>query len=132
MKRFSLLAMLLVLAIPFALLAGCAETTPDVGPAPTTEPVAPGEDPRTQPGIEGMTVEMRDLAFTPRNIEIRAGDTVTWFNADAVPHTVTGDGGLDSGTLQQGDTYEFTFNETGQFTYNCSVHPAMSGLVVVR
>ena len=132
MKRFSLPAMLLMLAVPVALIGGCAETTPDVGPAPTTEPLAPGEDSRTQPGLEGVTVEMRDLAFTPRNIEVRAGDTVTWFNADGVPHTVSGEGGFDSGTLQQGETYEFTFNEPGQFTYNCSVHPAMSGLVVVR
>jgi plastocyanin len=123
---------LLTAALALA-VGGCAEAPPDgIQDRFRDEQVSPGEDPRRQPGPEGMVVEMRNLAFLPRNVEIRVGDSVTWYNADSVPHTVTGPGGLDSGELAQGESYEFTFDEAGQYEYGCSIHPTMQGLIVVR
>jgi len=83
-----------------------------------------------QPGP--VQVNIRDFAFEPGLILITAGTTVRWTNLDATPHTVTGDTGVfDSGTLQNGDSFEFTFDQPGAYDYSCSFHPAMTGRVVV-
>lgn len=82
---------------------------------------------------EVTTVDMRDVEFMPANVTITVGQTVRWINQDPVPHTTTsgnpGDadaGALwDSGLLTPGATYEFTFNDTGVFTYFCEVHPTI-------
>jgi amicyanin len=88
-----------------------------------------GPKTQTQPA---NTVEIKGLAFNPDNITIAKGTTVTWINRDSVEHTVTGDGNdLDSPILSQGQTYNFTFNETGTFEYQCHIHPTMKGKVIV-
>jgi plastocyanin len=55
-------------------------------------------------------------------------------NADAnVPHTATSDDEVfDSGTLNEGDEFSFTFDEAGTFSYFCQVHPTMQGTIVVE
>lgn len=82
--------------------------------------------------ITGETVEVsiEDFAFDPESVTISTGDTVRWTNMDSDEHTVT-DSTLDSGTLEEGDTYEFTFTEPGTFEYYCSIHPEMEGTVTV-
>lgn len=78
------------------------------------------------------TVEIKGLAFNPDNITIAKRVTVTWTNYDSVEHTVTGDGNdIDSPILRQGQSYSFTFNETGTFEYQCHIHPNMKGKVIV-
>lgn len=81
----------------------------------------------------GNEVEISGFAFNPENITISAGTTVTWTNKDAVIHTVTSDDEVfDSGNLSEGDTFEYTFNQTGTFEYHCIPHPYMTGKVVVE
>lgn len=78
-------------------------------------------------------VFMRDIAFDPVQITIRAGESVTWNNRDILPHTATsgnpGDEDLGSvfrsELLLQGQTFSHTFNEPGEFVYFCEVHPVM-------
>jgi len=78
-------------------------------------------------------VEISGFSFKPENISISAGTTVTWTNEDAVIHTVTSDDELfDSGNLSKGDTFEYTFNQTGTFEYHCIPHPYMTGEVIVE
>lgn len=78
-------------------------------------------------------VEISDFAFKPENVTISVGTTVTWTNKDAVVHTVTSDDELfDSGNLSEGDTFEYTFNQTGTFDYHCIPHPYMTGQVIVE
>ena len=84
---------------------------------------------RTQP-FAG--VEIKNLAFNPASIEILKGMTVIWTNNDSTTHTVTSDTNLfDSGNVNQGQTFEFTFNEIGTFNYHCSIHPEMLGEITV-
>lgn len=72
------------------------------------------------------------MAYSSPTITLRKGDTIAWINADAAPHTVTGDNGvLDSDTLKTGEPYGHTFNEVGTFTYHCKFHPSMKGRVIV-
>jgi plastocyanin len=80
----------------------------------------------------GAAVSIVDFAFQPASIEVPVGSTVTWTNTGAVPHTVTSDSGaFDSGQLSPGASFSQTFDTAGTFTYHCSIHPQMTGTVVV-
>ena len=79
------------------------------------------------------TVVIANLAFDPPAITIPTGTTVAWTNDDAPPHTVTStDGAFDSGILDPGGSFSFTFNEPGTFDYICQLHPQMQGTVTAE
>ncbi len=70
-------------------------------------------------------VSIKDMAFSPSAITVKKGSTVTWTNQDGAPHNVIetdGRAGANSPTLEQGQSYSFTFSETGTFHYHCSIH----------
>ncbi len=86
------------------------------------------------PSAFAQTVQVTivDFAFDPDSIEIVIGTTVEWTNLGDAPHTTTAnDGTWDSGTLSNGGSFSFTFNETGVYDYICTIHPSMEGVVVV-
>ena len=94
-----------------------------------------GSNPNDETPVSGVTqVRMEDFAFSPANIVVDAGTTVTWTNDDSVGHTVTSDDGdeLDSPLIGQGDTYRQTFETPGEYSYHCTPHPNMQGRVTVR
>ncbi len=74
-----------------------------------------------------------EMAFGPFNLTVSVGSTVTWTNHDAVSHTVTSDAldQFDSGTMTNGETFQFTFTEVGQYLYHCALHPEMHGMITV-
>lgn len=81
---------------------------------------------------EGETVEIQDFEFSPESLEIPVGTTVTWTNVGEAPHTATSDSGIfDSGRLEPGESFSITFDEAGEFSYFCAVHPRMTGSIVV-
>jgi plastocyanin len=78
-------------------------------------------------------VWIKDTAYNPSTITVNAGTTVKWTNKDAVTHTVTSTTGLfDSGNIGNGDIYTHQFGTSGSYPYTCTLHPAMSGTVVVN
>jgi plastocyanin len=78
-------------------------------------------------------VWIQGMAFNPSTISVTAGTTITWTNKDAIGHTVTSDTGLfDSGMISTNGTFTSTFSTAGTFSYICSVHPMMTGTVVVK
>ncbi|MDQ3351347.1 MAG: cupredoxin domain-containing protein [Actinomycetota bacterium] len=82
---------------------------------------------------EGGAVTIADFAFDPAEIEVAAGATVTWTNEDSATHTVESDDDtLMSGDLDNGATYEMTFDEPGTYQYVCGIHPNMEGTVIVK
>ncbi len=82
---------------------------------------------------EVARVGMRQLAFAPASIEVAAGTTVEWRNDDQVVHVVRADdGSWDSGDIAPGATWRRTFDRPGTYTYTCTPHPFMKGVVVVR
>ena len=84
-----------------------------------------------QSGAE-IAVQVVDFAFEPAMVMIEPGTTVTWTNAGDRPHTVTADdGSFDSGRLDPGETFSYTFDQPGTFTYVCGFHPEMQGSVMV-
>ncbi len=82
-----------------------------------------------------------DNAYDPLTLEVSVGTTVRWTNTDAIAHTVTSgasdgatatpDGLFDSGFLNTGDTFTYTFTEAGEYDYYCTPHPWMQGKVIV-
>ena len=82
---------------------------------------------------DATTVVIANLAFDPPAITVPTGTTVAWTNDDAPPHTVTStDGAFDSGILDPGGSFSFTFNEPGAFDYVCQLHPQMQGTVTAE
>ncbi len=79
------------------------------------------------------TVKISNLTFGPQAITITAGTTVTWTNDDDLPHTVVAtDKSFRSKPLDTGDRFSFTFAKPGAYAYFCSIHPMMTGKVVVK
>ena len=78
------------------------------------------------------TVDISNFSFNPVDLAVKTGTTVTWTNNDSVAHTIIGDnGGPSSGSINSGQTYSYTFNTAGTFSYHCSIHPTMIGTVTV-
>jgi plastocyanin len=78
------------------------------------------------------SVTMKNFAFNPASSSIHVGDTITWSNQDAAPHTATAsDGSFNTGQINQGKSASHTFTKAGTFAYICSIHPNMHGTVVV-
>lgn len=86
--------------------------------------------------VPGGTVNIRDMMFTPSQITVQKGGTVTWTNNDSVAHTVVDDlsdvGGPNSGDIAPGQAYSFTFTKTGSFQYHDRLHTSMRGTIVVK
>lgn len=88
----------------------------------TGEPTAP----------QSTSVTISNFAFSPKQLSVKAGTTVTWTNNDSVAHTVTSDDGFfESGTLNAGGTYSYVFPAPGTYNYYCRPHPYMTATVVV-
>ena len=83
--------------------------------------------------VTGNAVAIRNFSFSPANLQVSTGTTVTWTNDDRAPHTVTfRDSSLkSSGVLNQGDTFSYTFTKAGVYTYYCDLHQSMTGQVTV-
>ncbi|WMW24259.1 cupredoxin family copper-binding protein [Methanolobus sediminis] len=131
MKRKLIIFILLVAA---SLAMGCTsydntEQPADLANETTISPA--NETPAMT--SESMTVEVsiQNFAFNPQSVTISPGDMVKWTNFDSVPHTVEG-ADFASDALQNGDSFSHTFTENGTYDYKCSIHPSMTGEVIVQ
>jgi plastocyanin len=66
-----------------------------------------------------VEVDIKNYSFDDNTVTVNVGDTVVWENYDSTAHTVSGNG-LDSGTMNEGDTWEYRFIEPGTYTYYCA------------
>jgi plastocyanin len=97
--------------------------------------VRPGAPQPGQSRAAGSATGVRidGFAFAPRTISVKAGQSVTWRNADAAEHTVTqAPGGFSSKSMGRGDGYTRRFAKTGRYSYLCALHPGMKGVVDVK
>jgi plastocyanin len=91
------------------------------------------KDPIGDPGDQTLVVNIKDFAFNKSEMTIAQGTTVRWTNLDNVKHDITSTTGkFESPALDNGDTWEHTFNDLGTFEYFCSLHPAMTGKLIVK
>ena len=94
------------------------------------------DDARSDEGVQvGDTalVEIRQIAFQPMEVRVRAGQTVVWVNRDPTVHTVDADDrSWESGYIKEGDSYARRFDRPGRHAYHCVPHPQMQGVVIVE
>jgi amicyanin len=116
------LVWILFLAAPVALAAAqlvrdARSFTTSAAPAPTSS----------------AEVKIDNFSFGPTSLNVAAGTTVTWTNRDDIPHTVVSDDkAFKSKVLDTDEKFSFTFTKPGTYSYFCSVHPKMTGKVVVE
>ena len=80
-----------------------------------------------------VEVNIDNFTFAPQRITVEVGTTVTWHNEDDIPHTVTANNGaFRSKVLDTGDRFTFTFAKAGEYDYFCSIHPRMTGKIIVK
>ena len=85
----------------------------------------------TPPAAAAVTIG--NFTFKSPVTSVKVGTTVAWTNGDDIPHTVVSkDGVFKSKVLDSGDKFSFTFAKPGQFGYFCSLHPHMTGAIVVK
>jgi|SRR5579859_5985711 len=78
-------------------------------------------------------VKIDNFSFGPAALTVAAGTTVTWTNRDDIPHTVVSDDkAFKSKVLDTDEKFSFTFTKPGTYGYFCSIHPKMTGNVVVQ
>ncbi len=82
---------------------------------------------------ETAEVKIDNFSFGPGALTVPAGTTVTWTNRDDIPHTVVGtDGVFKSKVLDTDEKFSYAFSKAGTYPYFCSIHPKMTGKVVVQ
>lgn len=83
--------------------------------------------------VAQRAITIDHFAFAPKELTVTPGTRVVWTNHDAVPHAVTArDKRFVSPALDTDDRFEYTFEQTGDFDYFCTLHPFMTGIVHVR
>jgi plastocyanin len=88
---------------------------------------------KAAPAPTAATVRIENFTFKDPVVTVKPGTTVTWTNGDDIPHTVVAkDRSFKSKVLDSGDRFSFTFAKPGQFGYFCSIHPHMTGTVIVK
>jgi len=81
----------------------------------------------------GAEVKIDNFSFGPQTITVPVGATVTWTNRDDIPHTVVStDGVFKSKVRDTDEKFSYTFTKAGTYSYFCSIHPKMTGKVVVQ
>ncbi len=86
-----------------------------------------------QPSTSNAEVKIDNFVFGPQTVTVPVGATVTWTNMDDIPHTVVStDGVFKSKVRDTDEKFSYTFTKAGTYTYFCSVHPKMTGTVVVK
>jgi plastocyanin len=95
--------------------------------------VLPSVKANNQPSAANAAVKIDNFVFGPQTITIPVGATVTWTNADDIPHTsVSTEGVFKSKVLDTDEKFSYTFTKAGTYPYYCTIHPKMTGKVVVQ
>lgn len=77
-------------------------------------------------------VQIDNFTFAPEVLTVRPGTEVRWTNHDDMPHTIVSDGNFKSSALDTDDAWSHTFTKPGEYAYYCSIHPKMTGKIVVK
>lgn len=107
-------------------------TTTTITTTTTTPTTSTSTTSTTQ--TSNVSISIKNFLFNPQKINIQKGTAVTWTNDDSVSHTITSDSDnlLNSPTLSPGQSFSFTFANTGTINYHCNIHKTMQGTVVVQ
>jgi plastocyanin len=83
--------------------------------------------------VKIVEVKIDNFSFGPQNVTVAVGATVTWTNRDDIPHTAAStDGVFKSKVMDTDEKFSYTFTKPGTYNYYCTIHPKMTGTVVVQ
>ncbi len=120
MKRTGWVAAVTALVILMAMAAGRQKTS---GAALAEQSTTSAE----------TAVKIDNFTFSPSAVTVHVGETVHWTNQDDLPHNVVSDDkSFKSKTLDTGENFSYTFTRPGTYGYYCSIHPKMTGKIVVQ
>jgi plastocyanin len=134
-----LLALILACLALGLVAAGCGGDD-DNGGSGGDSGASKSEEPASGGGGGGAQVGMENIQFTPKDLTVKPGETITFTNDESVPHDVHKTSGPgddfssgDTGGMQQGDTFKLTLDKPGKYEYVCKVHaPGMAGSITVK
>jgi plastocyanin len=123
-------------SIAVLVFAAIAAAQPATVPAeesttPAEESTTPAESTTPPAPNDANTVEIRNNAFNPAQLNVAPGTTVTFVNHDNVPHTATSDTKLFDLEIPPGSSYPVVLEGEGTVPYHCELHPEMKGTIVV-
>jgi plastocyanin len=94
---------------------------------------SPSATANDQPQAANAEVKIDNFSFGPETLTVPVGATVTWTNKDDIPHTtVSTDGAFKSKVMDTDEKFSYTFAKAGTYPYYCTIHPKMTGKVVVQ
>jgi plastocyanin len=133
----SVLVLILLMGPTVVMLPGCGGSAEGTipGGGDTAANAPPGEGAGRTVSAEPKQISIDNFKYVPDTLTVPAGTKVTWTNHDDMPHTVTSTGKpriLDSDALDTDDQFSHIFAEPGTYDYVCTVHPKMSGRVIVE
>ena len=86
-----------------------------------------------EPSAGAASVKIDNFVFGPQTLTVPVGATVTWTNSDDIPHTsVSTEGVFKSKVLDTDEKFSYTFTKAGTYPYYCTIHPKMTGKIVVQ
>lgn len=86
-----------------------------------------------EPSAAAASVKIDNFVFGPQTLTVPLGTTVTWTNSDDIPHTsVSTEGVFKSKVLDTDEKFSYTFTKAGTYPYYCTIHPKMTGQIVVQ
>jgi plastocyanin len=95
--------------------------------------VSPSVNASEQPSAANAAVQIDNFVFGPQTLTVPVGTTVTWTNSDDIPHTsVSTEGVFKSKVLDTDEKFTYTFTKAGTYPYYCTIHPKMTGKIVVQ
>jgi plastocyanin len=86
-----------------------------------------------QPSTAAAEVNIDNFSFGPASLTVAVGTEVTWINRDDIPHSIVStDGAFKSKVRDTDEKFSYTFTKAGTYPYFCSIHPKMTGKIVVQ
>jgi plastocyanin len=134
-RRGLFVSVALMAVLTLATACGSSSNGPGAGTSASSTPAttAASASSGSATASGGSTVEINNFMFTPMSLTVSAGTTVTWKFDDSTQHTVAADDkSFTSPPMGKGQTYTHTFKSAGTVKYHCSIHPFMTGTIVVK
>ncbi|MFL5844616.1 MAG: cupredoxin family copper-binding protein [Solirubrobacteraceae bacterium] len=126
-------ALLAISATLVLFAAGCGGDDSDDSSASDTTSTARGYSSDQGAATSGDKVDIKNFAFNPADKTVKVGTKITWTNGDSAEHNVVADDGtFKSEDLEQGDTFVYTADKPGTFSYVCTYHSQMKATLTVK
>jgi plastocyanin len=119
--------------VMFSIACSDSSSSSPSSPSPTPSPTPTSGGPSSSVTIPVGAQSLGNRAYTPDELDVAVGTTVTWMNTDSISHTSTSNAAAwDSGIIAPGGQFSVALQNAGTFQYHCAIHPGMVGTVVVH